>query len=58
MKKYYTQKFYKDEAENLATWLNSFEEKREGRPNCEYFFEIIDKSVVGYTLFVSIVVYE
>lgn len=41
MKKYYTQVFTRPE--DIDVWLNSFEEKREGRPMSVYSF-----AVVGY----------
>lgn len=39
--KYYTKQFSASLFETIAEWLNSFEEKRDGRPNCEYFMEVV-----------------
>lgn len=44
--------------QSIADWLNSFEEKRNGRANVHYWVEIYDKTVVGEKIILTIRIQE
>lgn len=58
MKRYYTKQFSQSLVEGISDWLNSFEEKRDGRPFCQYWVEVISYDVFGSSIVITICVQE
>lgn len=58
MIKYYTKQFSSSLVENISEWLNSFEDKRNGRQRCEYFVNIVSYDIFKDSVLITIQVEE
>lgn len=58
MKTYYSNYFINGTYDFIGDWLNSFEDKREGRPNCEYNLEIEKTLVTSDGILLIVKVFE